>query len=389
MNNPFYIQPVDVSSGLQGLGQMVMAKKELDLKKQQQAQKEERLKAFQDAASKAKTPMDFANLAGQFPEYSQAANLMVDAETKQQGMDRDLVTSLYKKASLSPNPADVFVDWIAENPNSNLKENIVTDIGWALGDPEQFREYTQKMWASADPEGFKAAMAAPESAYDRIGKIDPKMYTPDSVQAFYETGKYSDLKPRSDISEADRLKLETERAKLKTEELKQQQTAQKLEAEKAAKEAESTKKVQSANNALRLVRELNSPDSLDRLSGISGKLPSVAGSKASADEAKLQQLQSLLTLENLSMLSGVLTDKDMEILRSAATSLQPGMNKDLMRQELVRIESMLNDRIGSAVAGDQKSVTTQQQQAMDWLNANPNDPRAAGVRAKLQREGVM
>lgn len=34
-------------------------------------------------------------------------------------------------------------------------------------------------------------------------------------------------------------------------------------------------------------------------------------------------------------------------------------------------------------------VTPKQQQAIDWLKANPNDPRAPAIKAKLQREGAL
>jgi len=55
----------------------------------------------------------------------------------------------------------------------------------------------------------------------------------------------------------------------------------------------------------------------------------------------VKKLQDMLTLENLNKMTGVLTDKDIEILRNAATNISVGMTKDAFDDELTRVKGVL------------------------------------------------
>ena len=204
-SNPFFIQPVDLSSGLQGLGNMLAAKQKMDLAKEEAAKKEQRFSDYLAQAKQAKTPEDFAQLGLMFPEHANATKLSIDVIANQSGIDKDLMTSLYKKASISPSPVDVFVDWIAANPDHAMVDQIVTDIGWALNDPEKFKDYVQKMWASADPEGYKAAMGGADKPLGRKDQAELyKDFTRESVQKAIAADDMSQLVPIDKTTGKDR-----------------------------------------------------------------------------------------------------------------------------------------------------------------------------------------
>ncbi len=176
-SNPFFIQPVDLSSGLQGLGSMLAAKQKMDLAKEETAKKEERLAAFQQAAGAAQTPEDFGRLGAMYPEYSQAANMIVDARAKQLGMEREQLGSLYKRAFMSTDPKSVLEDYLAENPNATEVQGFMEDFGQAISDPEGFRRNTEIMWATLNPKEYESYKAAFGEAKD-----DEKL--PASVQEY-------------------------------------------------------------------------------------------------------------------------------------------------------------------------------------------------------------
>lgn len=110
----------------------------------------------------------------------------------------------------------------------------------------------------------------------------------------------------------------------------------------------SPEKEQKANEILSLVEELKSDPSLSNVVGpISSKLPTLRGESADF-EAKIKRLQSLLTLDNLGLLKGVLSDKDMEVIKSAGTALDVGMSEGGFRAELDRITSSISSSLSSA-----------------------------------------
>lgn len=69
---------------------------------------------------------------------------------------------------------------------------------------------------------------------------------------------------------------------------------------------------------------------------IQGRLPAIT-KNVSDFRNKVTQLKSLLTLENLDLMSGVLSETDIKILESAATNLNVTTSEDAFRKELKRI----------------------------------------------------
>lgn len=96
---------------------------------------------------------------------------------------------------------------------------------------------------------------------------------------------------------------------------------------------------QKASSIKTIVNDLlNSPNLGAVVGPLSSKLPTLTGGSADF-EAKLNTLKSLLTLDNLGFLKGAMSDKDVELLSSAATSLNKGMSEEGFRNELRNILS--------------------------------------------------
>lgn len=97
------------------------------------------------------------------------------------------------------------------------------------------------------------------------------------------------------------------------------------------------KSPQASKEIYNLAKDILGDSSLGASVGpISSHLPTVRGSSADF-KGKVNQLKSLLTLDNLGVMKGVLSDTDIKILTNAATSLDFGLSEKGFKKELQRI----------------------------------------------------
>lgn len=102
-----------------------------------------------------------------------------------------------------------------------------------------------------------------------------------------------------------------------------------------------------AREAARLASELLKHKGFGGAFGpISSMMPTLSDDTADAESIR-DALTSLLTLENMSKMKGVLSDSDMKVLRQASTTLNGRMSEGGARQELTRIV----DVMGRVAAG--------------------------------------
>lgn len=95
---------------------------------------------------------------------------------------------------------------------------------------------------------------------------------------------------------------------------------------------------------LAAVDDLLSPDGqqgIDAASGMSSYLPSRRGGAAYNAEQKLDQLTSMLQLENMGSMKGVLSDSDMKVIRAASSGLEIGLSTDQIKERLSSIRQKL------------------------------------------------
>ena len=119
--------------------------------------------------------------------------------------------------------------------------------------------------------------------------------------------------------------------------------------EQEAAEKSQQKGVRQAESLLTLANDvLNDKDGLAAYSGVSGMLPTTKPSTKSF-EAKLNRLMGALTLENIDLLTGVLSDSDIKLLQNAATSVVEGGELGENEAEIKRIINALEAGLGRDV----------------------------------------
>lgn len=170
-----------------------------------------------------------------------------------------------------------------------------------------------------------------------------------------------------------------------TNELKQQELQQKLDKNK---EAINQAKIErndslrssynSTNEALNLVKDLKESKGMSSAVGWQSGIYTAPGSAASDFETKFEQLQGLLTMDNMGIMKGVLSDSDIKMIKAASAGLSLGMSEGEFTKRLGAIENKLAEKLDATRAKNSDLFEIQQpqagsapQQAVDYLNANP------------------
>lgn len=112
-------------------------------------------------------------------------------------------------------------------------------------------------------------------------------------------------------------------------------------------ETEEAKRIaaQGANQTISLIDDFVANDShMSAMTGYRGRAPSLTQSGFDAEQA-MMQIKNSLTLDNLDKMTGVLTDRDIEVLASAASAIKPGMSEPAMRKEFNRIKNVLKAKV--------------------------------------------
>jgi hypothetical protein len=101
-----------------------------------------------------------------------------------------------------------------------------------------------------------------------------------------------------------------------------------------------------ANDILSAIEELENHPGLPGAVGLKGasslyglRKEPVAGTKEGDFAAQYDNLKSLMTMGNIGLMKGVLSDSDMKILASAASPLTRNMSNSAFRKELVKIKA--------------------------------------------------
>lgn len=148
----------------------------------------------------------------------------------------------------------------------------------------------------------------------------------------------------------------TKQAANETNDLKRQELQQKIDANQQALQEKQQQKKMSldyASEAASLAREIASDSSLGDITGsISSRVPTLYDSSQDLIN-KANRLQSLLTQDNLKLMNGVLTDRDITFLGNIASGLNITENgikgsKDGVQKRLNAIASKLDDKLSAA-----------------------------------------
>ena len=91
------------------------------------------------------------------------------------------------------------------------------------------------------------------------------------------------------------------------------------------------------------------------LFGLKGK--PFAGTDEATFRAKFDRLKALLTLENMSMMKGVLSDSDLKVLREAATELSTDLKEEDFKNALNNLDEKMRKAIENTPGGQIDSIT--------------------------------
>ena len=84
---------------------------------------------------------------------------------------------------------------------------------------------------------------------------------------------------------------------------------------------------------------------MSSLTGYTGRIPAVTTTGVEA-ETYLDNIKNSMTIDNLGVMSGPLTDKDIQIIASASSRLRSGMSETALNKELNTIKKAY-DRVVS------------------------------------------
>ena len=97
-----------------------------------------------------------------------------------------------------------------------------------------------------------------------------------------------------------------------------------------------------AKEGLAVVQELlNNTAGFGRAVGLGDVIPTLPGSAGTDFKNNVSRLKALLTLDNLKLLKGAMSDKDLAFLLSVGTSLNTNMSKEAFTRELATIQQKL------------------------------------------------
>lgn len=114
---------------------------------------------------------------------------------------------------------------------------------------------------------------------------------------------------------------------------------------------------------------LDDPSLGSAVGPISSRLPTLRGGTADF-EANLAHLKSLMTLDNLKLLKGSMSDKDVAFIQSAASALNANMSEEGFKKELKKIidkvKAAQTNSGGGAPAASTNTATADPQMDADW-----------------------
>ncbi len=209
----------------------------------------------------------------------------------------------------------------------------------------------------ADQRGYQAEQKAEERSYQQEQKSEDR--------AYQEGVKAEERKFRS--QEADKSRVASAAEREADRELKREKSAKtgkssaevKADLAKEEKSEEKAKAYESTVTTLDSVNELLGHKGLRSAVGASSLLPTIPGGDAADFEVALDSFVGNLTLENMSKMSGVLSDSDIKILKNASSGLDIKMSEGEFMNRLNKIRDKLQTKIYDYEEGFPKSSATQ------------------------------
>jgi hypothetical protein len=208
--------------------------------------------------------------------------------------------------------------------------------------PDGYEQKVERAFAMLDPQGYGAykstlpKQAAPMSEYQRasLGLQRDKMNFDREMKMLDVESKRAERALKQADTEVKRQKAQADldAANAKREQAKQQDQSKINEG------------IYTANQNKQVINDLLNNDTyIDDLTGWMGRTPAITDAAVEAN-AYLDNIKNSMTIDNLGVMSGPLTDKDIQIIASASSRLREGMSEPALKKEL-RTISKAYDRV--------------------------------------------
>jgi hypothetical protein len=133
-------------------------------------------------------------------------------------------------------------------------------------------------------------------------------------------------------------------------------------------------KIEKAKNLLSSIEDLQSMDWGVAVGPLSSNLPSWMSGKVNAVRAKIDNVRSMLTLENMGLMKGVLSDADMKVITAASTALNASTDEASFDRELLKIKAVAQKAIrASAENASPQQGSTREQLQQEFPQATPKE----------------
>lgn len=373
MANPFLIQPAQYGQQIAGVADLVGQYGEQKRMKDQKVKAQEIQKSFTDAYRSG----DYDKIAELSISNPEIGNRVFEAMgTAEEASKGRMIRDAWSMVNDPSKAESVLQQRIADSQSQGVPaDQSIKELEFLRSNPDGYTEkYIKPVLASIDPKGwtdYKKALIAGEPE-----AITPYQQAQLDMQEKTFVASRSDAAFNRQMKKLDYdLKVAEKRAKAAKGTAKEQEAQIKLEEAKKKSDTakfEDQQKIETGiytaqQNKDAISTMLGNDDYMDSVTGYSGRMPTVTTSGVEA-EAYLDNIKNSMTIDNLGVMSGPLTDKDIQIIASASSRLRPGMSKHQLEKELKTIDKTY-DRViknyqkeanqkGYSIGGDSVTETT-------------------------------
>lgn len=404
MANPFEVAPLGGLQTYANLGQVIGG----GIRQYQADQQRQALQAEAQRLMQEGTPQEIASFSAANPELGQS--MQQGIRFANEATEKNMKDSM-QRIIAGENPEQVIRDRIQMvQSQGGDASDTARDLQLAQQDPNAYREMISRIYAMRyGEEGVPGLSGGPN-----IGQYNPRDYTTESFAEFVRTRDPSVLQryasqqsvdiggvphvfdpaiggyrpagvagtqgaqpvtaqtvAESEAAIAGERTRATEQARQDVEAGSPQERRQMAEAQQTAQ--------QNIANFQGIVDQadllLENDEYVEAMSGVSGKIPALPGTARYDAQVAFNQFKDTLTLGNLDKMSGVLTDRDIQVLASAAGGIEPGMSKEALVDRLNRIKRVFESKTASErkkleefMAGEAGDIEAVQPSIDDLIN---------------------
>ena len=314
----------ELAPSMQNFGNALRYRNERNEAEAARQQQQETLKQAAQLYSTG-TPDEIARFSIENPQVAKLLSDQIgykDDATKQNALEtmQGILTNPDRAEEFLQNRVN-YLKSVGADPSETLGE-----IEFLRSNPEGYADIVEKAYAIKDPRGHQAYRST--LPQDKPGMSD------------FQKAQIGLQRDRLNL---DRDRLNASRNQGEAQQSKQR-TASQIKSDNAIidDQARIESGIVSAEDGIKTVNELlSSNDMIDAISGFANldKVPEKLRTTNQVEaQSYIENIKNTMTLKNLGVMKGPLTDKDINIIASASSRLRTGMSEKALRDELNKIK---------------------------------------------------